>query len=113
MSTAAPPQAAARQSLRTDKTRAERRLGLMLCAPAVIAMLLVTAYPIIYAVILSMQDLDLRFPEEGGFVGLDNYVSVLTSGLWWQAVGNTAFVALTSLAVELVLGMTKIGRAHV
>ena len=105
MSTAAPPQAAARKSLRTDKTRAERRLGLLLCAPAVVAMLLVTAYPIVYAVVLSLQDLDLRFPEEGGFVGLDNYVSVLSSGLWWQAVGNTAFVALVSLAVELVLGM--------
>ena len=46
----------------------------MLCAPAVIAMLLVTAYPIIYAVVLSLQDVDLRFPDEGGFVGLDNYV---------------------------------------
>ena len=30
----------------SDKTKAERKLGLMLCAPAVIAMLLVTVYPI-------------------------------------------------------------------
>ncbi len=51
----------------------------MLCAPAVIAMLLVTAYPIGYAIVLSLQDLDLRFPEEGGFAGLDNYEAVLTS----------------------------------
>ena len=106
MSTAAPPQAGRlRGGIKTDKTRAERRLGLLLCAPAVIAMLLVTAYPIVYAVVLSLQDLDLRFPEEGGFVGLDNYISVLSSGLWWQAVGNTAFIAVVSVAIELVLGM--------
>ncbi|MEX2195073.1 MAG: sugar ABC transporter permease [Thermoleophilaceae bacterium] len=89
----------------TDRTRAERRLGLLLCAPAVLAMLLVTAYPIVYAVVLSLQDLDLRFPDEGGFVGLDNYVTVLTSGLWWQSVFNTAFIAIVSVSIELVLGM--------
>ena len=36
-------------------------------------MLAVTAYPIGYAIVLSFQDLDLRFPEEGGFAGLRNY----------------------------------------
>ena len=45
----------------------------MLCAPAVMAMLAVTAYPIGYAIVLSLQEIDLRFPDEGGFVGLDNY----------------------------------------
>jgi len=89
----------------SDKTKAERKLGLMLCAPAVIAMLLVTVYPILYAVALSVQKVDLRFPEESGFVGLDNYQAVLTSDLWWQGVFNTAFIAVASVAIELVLGM--------
>ncbi len=61
----------------------------MLCAPAVIAMVLVTAYPIGYAVVLSLQEIDLRFPEDGGFVGLSNYGTVLSSSLWWQDVFNT------------------------
>ena len=34
----------------TDRARAERKLAWMLCAPAVIAMLLVTGYPIAYAI---------------------------------------------------------------
>src|SRR5688500_6250264 len=77
----------------------------MLCAPAVIAMVLVTAYPIGYAVVLSLQEIDLRFPEDGGFVGFDNYVSVLSSGLWWTDVFNTLFVTVISVALELTLGM--------
>jgi multiple sugar transport system permease protein len=89
----------------TDRAKAERRLGWMLCAPAVFAMLLVTAYPIMYAVVLSVQDVDLRFPDEGGFVGLDNYVAVLSSDLWWQGVFNTTFITVVSVAIELVLGM--------
>lgn len=89
----------------TDKTRAERKLGLMLCAPAVTMMLLVTAYPILYAFALSLQKKDLRFPDESGFVGLDNYVTVLSSSLWWQAVFNTVFITVISVAIELAIGM--------
>jgi multiple sugar transport system permease protein len=87
------------------RTRSEHRLGWMLCAPAVIAMLAVTAYPIVYAFVLSLQDIDLRFPDEGGFVGLHNYGTVLSSSLWWTDVFNTVFITVISVAIELVIGM--------
>ena len=98
----APPKSAPKAS---SRTRSERKLAWMLCAPAVLAMLLVTAYPIAYAVVLSLQDFDLRFPDEGGFAGLSNYTSVLTSSLWWTDVFNTVFIMVISVAIELVLGM--------
>lgn len=89
----------------SERTRSEHRLAWLLCAPAVIAMLAVTAYPIGYAFVLSLQQIDLRFPEEGGFVGLDNYASVLSSELWWTDLFNTVFLTAISVSVELVLGM--------
>lgn len=89
----------------SDRARSERRLGWLLCAPAVLAMLLVTAYPIIYAFILSLQHFDLRFPDEREFVGLSNYVDVLTSSLWWTDVANTLGVTIVSVSIEFVLGM--------
>ncbi len=89
----------------SSRTRSERKLAWMLCAPAVLAMLLVTAYPIAYAVVLSLQDVDLRFPNEGGFVGLSNYSAVLSSDLWWTDIFNTLFVMVISVSIELVLGM--------
>lgn len=89
----------------TDRTRSERRLGWLLCAPAALAMLAVTAYPIGYAIVLSVQQIDLRFPDEGGFVGLDNYVAVLTSSLWWTDLFNTVFLSVISVSIELALGM--------
>jgi len=87
------------------RTRSEHRLAWLLCAPAVIAMLAVTAYPIVYAIALSVQQIDLRFPDEGGFVGLDNYTSVLSSQLWWTDVFNTVFLTVVTVSIELVLGM--------
>jgi multiple sugar transport system permease protein len=89
----------------SSRTRSERKLAWMLCAPAVIAMLLVTAYPIAYAVVLSLQNVDLRFPDENSFAGLSNYVTVLTSSLWWTDIFNTVFLMVTTVAIELVLGM--------
>jgi multiple sugar transport system permease protein len=68
-------------------------------------MLAVTAYPIGYAIVLSVQQIDLRFPDEGGFVGLDNYTTVLSSQLWWTDVFNTVFVTVVTVSIELVLGM--------
>jgi multiple sugar transport system permease protein len=94
-----------RRRKETERAREERKLGWALCAPAVFAMLLVTAYPIVYAIVLSFQDLDLRFPEEGGFVGLDNYSNVLSSDLWWTDVFNTAFVTVISVTLELAIGI--------
>lgn len=86
------------------RLRSERRLAWLLCAPAVIAMLLVTAYPMLYALWLSLFRYDLRFPADRGFVGLDNYVSVLGSPAWWQSLANTLMITAGSVAIELVLG---------
>jgi len=85
--------------------RQERRLGWLLCAPAVVVMLAVTAYPIGYAIYLSLQRYDLRFPAQAKWVGLSNYGAVLTSSYWWQAFGVTVFITAVSVAIELVLGM--------
>ena len=75
------------------------------CAPAVIVMLLVTAYPIVYAIVLSLQRYDLRFPDQAEFVGLRNYVDVLASSLWWQDLATTLVITVVSVVIELVLGM--------
>jgi multiple sugar transport system permease protein len=89
----------------TDKTKAERKLAYLLCAPAVIAMLVVTGYPIAYAFYLSLQKFDLRFPDDKEFVGLANYGDVLTSSTWWGDVWTTVIITVVSVSFELVLGM--------
>jgi multiple sugar transport system permease protein len=89
----------------TERARAERRLAYLLCAPAVLAMLVVTGYPIVYAIYLSLQRFDLRFPDEKEFVGLSNYGDVLSSATWWQDIFNTSLIMVLSVAIELVLGM--------
>jgi multiple sugar transport system permease protein len=88
----------------SDRTRAENRLGWKLVAPAVVMMLLVTAYPMFKALYLSLFQYRLTAPDDREFIGLQNYWTVLSDSLWWQTVWNTIFIMVVTVGVELVIG---------
>jgi multiple sugar transport system permease protein len=88
----------------SDRTRHERRLGLGLSAPAFVVMILVTAYPLGYAVVLSTFNYRLTDPQGRTFVGLSNYITVLSDPVWWNDFLTTFIITAVSVAVELVLG---------
>jgi len=100
-----PPAAKRRKAPLSEGKKAERRLGWLLCAPAAIVMVAVTAYPILYSFWLSLQRYDLKFPDERKFIWFTNYVTVLSNGYWWTAFGVTMLITVVSVVVELVLGM--------
>ncbi|MFF0147171.1 multiple sugar transport system permease protein [Amycolatopsis sulphurea] len=89
----------------SEGKKAERRLGLWLCAPAFLVMIAVTGYPIGYSIWLSLQRYDLRFPAQHEFIGFANYAAVLTNSYWWTAFGTTMFLTVVSVVIEFVLGM--------
>jgi trehalose/maltose transport system permease protein len=89
----------------TDRAKAERKLGWLLCAPSVFVMLLVAGFPILYAFWLSLRRADLRFPDDSEFIGLSNYEAVLTSSTWWKDVETTLIITVCSVTLELVIGM--------
>ena len=89
----------------TDRARAERRLGWMLSAPALVAMVAVTAYPMLRAVWLSLYSYRLTDPSGREFVGLSNYGVVLSDSLWWRDVATTVIITTGTVAVELVIGL--------
>ena len=51
-------------------------------------MLLVTAWPMIQALYLSLFRYRLTAPDDREFVGIDNYVTVLTDSLFWRTPGT-------------------------
>ncbi len=89
----------------SEGAREERRLGWLLCAPAVIVMIAVTAYPVAYAIWLSLQRYNLELPNAVKFVGFANYAAVLSSPYWWQALWITVLITIVSVSITLVLGM--------
>ena len=94
-----------RRARLSEGARAERRLGWLLCAPAVIVMIAVTAYPIGYALFLSFERYIMSAPQLTKFVGFSNYGAILSSPFWWHALWVTIVITVVSVAIELVLGM--------
>ena len=89
----------------TERAKSERRLAALLVGPAAIVMLAVVAYPVIDAVVLSLERSDLRFPNATKFIGLSNYGHVLSSTVWWQDVLHTVIITVVSVSIQFVLGM--------
>ncbi|MPY98750.1 MAG: ABC transporter permease subunit [Actinophytocola sp.] len=89
------------------------RLGSLLVAPTMLVLAVVIAYPMLAAVRQSLFGQEGVDPETGfvsdtePFVGFDNYAAIFTEagGRFWNAFYNTAFLTVTSVALETALGI--------
>jgi multiple sugar transport system permease protein len=91
---------------RRTQEQAEARLGLLMAAPAIVTILLIALIPLAQTILDSLFQISLKFENAPRpFVGLGNYLSVLSDDSWFNALSVTVQVAVASVAVELVLGM--------
>jgi multiple sugar transport system permease protein len=81
----------------------ETALGRLFVTPAILLMALVALFPVVYALVISLQAYTGRQHE--GFAGLDNYVEALTDGRFWTSLQFTAVFTVTSVAAEFVIGL--------
>lgn len=76
-------------------------------APAVIYVLAFFGYPIVKNLLMSVQAYDFStfFNGEAPFVGLDNYVAVLTDPIFLKALANTGLFTIGSIIGQFVIGL--------
>src|SRR5690349_19857882 len=85
--------------------RGERRLGAAMLAPSLAVIALVAAYPILYAIWLSLNEYSVITPGLSRFVGVDNYLDALGSSEFWAAMKTTVLFTVISVGLELVIGL--------
>jgi trehalose/maltose transport system permease protein len=84
------------------------RLAKLMVAPSMILIALVAAYPIIYAVWLSLHEYSVRqagLSRWAGSLGLRNYQTALESSEWWAAFRHTLIFTVSSVTLELLIGL--------
>ncbi len=88
----------------TARERRSRRHGLLLLAPALTMLGLLTAYPGLYVLWLSLQH---RVPVFGitEFIGFGHYVFLGQDPRFWSAARTTGLFTVVSVLVEVVLGV--------
>ncbi|MGI9494237.1 MAG: carbohydrate ABC transporter permease, partial [Geminicoccaceae bacterium] len=72
--------------------------------PAVLIVLLVTLFPLVYSLTISFQTMRLVPPTPPRFVGLDNYANLLSELRFWQVLGNTTLIVVVSVVLQYVIG---------
>lgn len=75
-------------------------------APAVLALLAIGLYPMIFAVITSFRRYNITRPRDGfPFVGFENYGKVLADQTFWDTLARTAKFFLMVMPAQLLLGL--------
>jgi len=107
---------------RWSMARSDARFGVALTAPALLIILVVVAFPLLYSLWMSLAEVNLlrtsgpalelfgiRLPLFR-FVGLENYARVFSDPLYWSSLGRTLyFVAAFVVEATLVgLGMALV-----
>jgi multiple sugar transport system permease protein len=83
----------------------ERRLAALLLSPSLIVITLVAAYPIGYAVWLSLTEYSVQVPGKWRFAGFENYTEAFGDSEFWAAVKNTFIFTGISVSLELAIGL--------
>jgi len=90
----------------SGRVRADRRLGYLMVAPAIVLLLAVTAYPLAYNLWNSFHAENLsEITGQGGWVGFDNYSRMFQSSEFLAALLRTLAFAGISVAIETVLAL--------
>ena len=78
-----------------------------LLTPALIVLALITGWPLIQLLVMSFQEFGRAqvFGAPPGFVGVDNYVEILTDPAFWQVLGRSVGLAAASVVATMVLGV--------
>ncbi|WP_423919464.1 carbohydrate ABC transporter permease [Frigoribacterium sp. 2-23] len=96
------PERSTRASLATTRSRS----AWLFASPALLIILLVTVFPVLYSVVLSFARVSIDYD---GFqideFTLGNYGALAQSSDWYRALGFTVLYTVVTVAIELVLGM--------
>lgn len=76
----------------------------LLMLPLLVVMISVIGWPLVDTIRLSFTDARL-VGTEGSFVGLDNYVKMLSGANFQRTLVTTTWFAVVSVAAEMVLGV--------
>jgi multiple sugar transport system permease protein len=82
----------------------DRNFRLWLVFPAILLLLLVGLFPLVYSLVISFQNLTMT-DQDTSFHGLMNYAQLFRDHRLWQAILHTLLITAVALPLELVLGL--------
>ena len=97
---------------RRSRGLSEKRLAFFMVSPSMALIALVAAYPIIYAIWLSLHEYSVRVAGLSRWAGLRNYSNALQNSDFWSALVTTLIFTVSSVVLELVIGLAMALAMH-
>jgi trehalose/maltose transport system permease protein len=100
---------------RRSRGLSEKGLAFWMVAPSMALIALVAAYPILYAVWLSLHQYSVRvagLSRWAGPYGLSNYSDALQNSEFWDAMTTTLIFTFSSVILELMIGLAMALAMH-
>lgn len=83
---------------------ADRNIKYLLLAPTIVLLLILTIYPLLFAVIASFQSFNIRTATYS-FGGVSNFVNMVTDSFFWNAMKNTGIYTGAAVTIEFAVGL--------
>jgi ABC-type sugar transport system permease subunit len=80
-------------------------VGFALILPGFLIILGISLQPILSTLYLSLFEVPRGINLQNTFVGLGNYISLLSEPVFWATIGRTFYFTVISVGIELVLGL--------
>lgn len=80
-------------------------IALLLIAPSLVIIFGIVLQPILSTLYLSLFEADLGIGRTNVWLGLGNYISLLSDNLFWETIQRTLYFTIVSVGLELVLGL--------
>src|SRR5215218_5319441 len=97
---------------RRSRGLSEKRLAFFMVSPSMLLIALVAAYPILYAIWLSLHEYSVRVAGLSRWAGLDNYTTALQNADFWDALITTLVFTVCSVVLELLIGLAMAMAMH-
>src|SRR5512143_1727942 len=86
--------------------RQDARTAWLLLTPSLLVMLGVTLWPVISTFILSFFNAPTGINQARTFIGLGNYIEMVTDQTFWETIWRTLYFTVVSVGLELALGLS-------
>jgi ABC-type sugar transport system permease subunit len=80
-------------------------IGFALILPSFLIILGISLQPILTTLYLSLFEVPRGINLQNTFIGLGNYISLLSEPIFWSTIGRTFYFTIISVGIELVLGL--------
>jgi multiple sugar transport system permease protein len=81
------------------------RFGYAMISPSMIFLVLVTTVPLVSLLLMSCFRIDLTFPMDNGWNGLENYLEMFRDTRFWFSIRLTVIYTAITVVLQVILGL--------